>query len=513
MRPAWVFVASVKVPSVPARSFCAAFCDSSAVRTSWRRVVERCLRGGNLALRLGDAGVCLGARRFEPGRFRPEQFPADLSGLLRLGQPRQFRPARHEGALDFCRRALGGLERTLRLHPPRPRLARRRVLFPQISLADLQQRGDLTLLLGGGLQLLDLRGQTLFRAGEFRLVTPEQPLAFRRAFAVELALALGGAQPVAAGLRGGPGILQTAEHVFLLRARVAERRFALRAVPPRPARGRFANGPVPPPRRCAIVLQAGVKLVPEVRVQQPQVAGQRLVPPRLARLPLERAELPLDLADHVGQAGQVGFGLFEFARGFLALALVFGDARRLLENRAPVLGPGRQDQVDLALLHDGIGRTPDAGIHEKLLDVAQPAQGTVEQVFAAPVAVHAPRNADLVVRRAELRLAIGEGHGHLRHADGLPGVRAVEDHVRHLAAAQGLGRLLAQAPAHGVEHVALAAAVRSHDRRHAVREIQFAFRGERLETVDFQAAQIHRQTRAAANERHSRQDKPPAAKR
>ena len=295
-------------------------------------------------------------------------------------------------------------------------------------------------------------------------------MTFRRALAVEFALALGGSEAVAALLRHRAGVLQSREHV----PPCVERASPSAVSPASSSVSRLRVGGLQArqflPRAGAFVFQPGVKFVPEVRVQQAQLARQRLMPPRLCRLSLERPELLFDLADHVGQARQVRLGVFELARGFLALALVFGDAGGFLEDRASVLRPRRQNQVDLALLHDGVSRTPDTGIHEKLLDVAQPAERPVEQIFAAPVAVHAPRDADLVIGRAKLLLAIGERHGDFRHADGLPRIRAVEDHIRHLAAPEGLGRLLTQAPADRVEHVALTAAVRPHDRRHPVRE-------------------------------------------
>ena len=208
-------------------------------------------------------------------------------------------------------------------------------------------------------------------------------------------------------------------------------------------------------------------------------------------LALEGIRLALHLREHVGQAREVDLGLLELAGGVASLGLVFRDAGRLFEDGPAILGPRGQDQVDLALFHDGIGGPADARVHEELLDVAQAAEGFVEEVFALAVAVDAPRNAHLVVRGAELFLAIGEGHRHLGHADRLAGVRAVEDHVGHLAAAQGLGGLLAQAPADRVEHVALAAAVGPDDGGHAEGEVEFGFLGERLEPENFQTAKMH----------------------
>ena len=163
--------------------------------------------------------------------------------------------------------------------------------------------------------------------------------------------------------------------------------------------------------------------------------------------------------------------MLKLASSVATLGLVFRDAGGFLEDGAAILGPRGQDQVDLALLHNGIGRPADAGVHEEFLDITQAAERLIKEVFALAVAVHAPGDAHLVVGGAELFLAVGESERHLGHADGLAGVRAVEDHVGHLAAAQGLGGLLAQTPADRVEHVALAAAVRADDGGHAEGEI------------------------------------------
>ncbi len=49
--------------------------------------------------------------------------------------------------------------------------------------------------------------------------------------------------------------------------------------------------------------------------------------------------------------------------------------------------------------------------------------------------------------------AVGQGERNLGEAERLAGVAAIEDDVGHFGAAKGFGRLFAQDPAHGVEHV------------------------------------------------------------
>ena len=354
----------------------------------------------------------------------------------------------------------------------------------------MQERFDLPGFLVGGLELLFLRPQPLLRPRDLAGVALAQQPAFGRPLAGKFLAAFAGAQAVTAFLRGVAGLLESCGEVLERRARRGEPPVA-RADLVLGLRVGAAEARQVLLRGGEIVCQAPVEFVREVRVEQAQVRRERAVAAGLGGLALERLELALDFRDHVGQPREVAVGLCELARGFPPLGLVLRDAGRLLENRAPVLGPGREDQVDPALLHDGIGRAAHAGVHEQFLDVAQAAGGLVEEVFAPAVAEHAPGDGHLVERRAELRLAVREGQRHLRHAERLAGVRAVEDHVGHLAAAQGLGGLLPQGPADGVQHVALAAAVGPHHGGHPLREIQLGFMGEGLEAQDFQAAQIH----------------------
>ena len=68
--------------------------------------------------------------------------------------------------------------------------------------------------------------------------------------------------------------------------------------------------------------------------------------------------------------------------------------------------------------------------------------------------------------------------------------RAVEDDVHHLPAAQALGRLLAQHPLEGIDHVALAAAVGADDGGDAVVKIKYGLIGEALKAHHRKAFQL-----------------------
>src|SRR5947209_19832716 len=95
-----------------------------------------------------------------------------------------------------------------------------------------------------------------------------------------------------------------------------------------------------------------------------QVRMQRLISPRLAGLPLQRTNLALHFLNDVADAQEVCFGRLQLAESFFLLRFVFGDSGGFFKNAASIFGTGTQNQVDLALLHDGVGGPSNAGISE-----------------------------------------------------------------------------------------------------------------------------------------------------
>ncbi len=80
-----------------------------------------------------------------------------------------------------------------------------------------------------------------------------------------------------------------------------------------------------------------------------------------------------------------------------------------------------------------------------------------------------------------LAIDAADGQRNLRHAQRFAAVGAVEYDIGHLAAAQGLGRLLAQNPADGIGDIGLAAAIRADNRGDARLKIQRSFIREGFE--------------------------------
>ena len=146
-----------------------------------------------------------------------------------------------------------------------------------------------------------------------------------------------------------------------------------------------------------------------------------------------------------------------------------------------------KQSVDAALLDDAIGIGAGAGAEKQILDVLEPARLAVDQVFAFAVAVDAAARfalRRLAVCRAPVALSnvsVTSARPRLRRDR-----RAVEDDVGHLAAAQALGRLLAEDPLDGVDDVALAAAVGPDDRGQPRRKLEHRLVGEALEADKFE---------------------------
>ena len=165
-----------------------------------------------------------------------------------------------------------------------------------------------------------------------------------------------------------------------------------------------------------------------------------------------------------------------------------GDPGRLFEDEAPFLRLGGKELVDLALLHDGVGRLADPRVEEELAHFAQLHGIVVDEVLALPRAVQAALDGDLGQLQGEHLVLVGDQEGHLRHAQGLAGLRPGEDHVHHVLRAEGLRGLLAEHPLHGVHDVALAAPVGPEEGRDPVRELDLhlvceGFESEYLESL------------------------------
>nr|WP_171468867.1 hypothetical protein [Frigoriglobus tundricola] len=223
---------------------------------------------------------------------------------------------------------------------------------------------------------------------------------------------------------------------------------------------------------------------PDPQLAQP--VGVLLVLLRLRGLHPERAELGVQRVELVLRAGEVQLDGGELAERFVLFRFEPADARGLVEDLAAVLR-GRLEQLVHAPLGDDRVAAGGTAAEEQVLDVLEAGHLAVDEVLAGAVAVHAAGELHVVGVDAEQPAGVIERDRHLGHAEALAGGGPVEDDVGHFAAAEALGRLLAEQPAHRVHDVALTGPVRPDHPGDARREVEPRLVRERLEAHEFEA--------------------------
>ena len=208
-------------------------------------------------------------------------------------------------------------------------------------------------------------------------------------------------------------------------------------------------------------------------------------------LALQRRQLTADLAQEVVEAQEVALGGFEPPLGALTPLAELQDAGGFLDDRAPVLGPRVQHRVELALPHDHVLLTADAGVGEQLLDVEQSTRRTVDLVLGVAGAEQRAGDRHLAEFDGQQPGAVVDAQRHLGAPERGTIGRAGEDDVVHLAAAQRARALGAEHPGDGVDEVRLPRTVGPDHHRHARFELQDRLVGERLEASERQRLEEH----------------------
>ena len=116
--------------------------------------------------------------------------------------------------------------------------------------------------------------------------------------------------------------------------------------------------------------------------------------------------MPLDLGNAFARRLQVDFSALEVALRRLALFAELGDACRLLEYPAPVLGFRLNKLLDFALSDNAVTVLARARVVEKIGDVAHPAPRAVDVVLAQSAAVELARDRHLVERQRREQLLV-----------------------------------------------------------------------------------------------------------
>ena len=191
---------------------------------------------------------------------------------------------------------------------------------------------------------------------------------------------------------------------------------------------------------------------------------------------------------------QVGLGRLQLQFGLMPARLQAADARRLLEQTAPIGRLGVHDRADPALTDDRRAVRARSGIGEQDLDVARPHFPAVHPEHRSGAAADPPRQLQLVVvaqlRQGQRRAA--QMQLHLRQVERRPGDGAGEDHGVHLVAAQAARRCLAHHPAQGIDQIGFAAAIGAHDAGQPRLDQQLGRMPERLEAGEAELGDLHR---------------------
>ena len=177
------------------------------------------------------------------------------------------------------------------------------------------------------------------------------------------------------------------------------------------------------------------------------------------------------------------------AFGLAAPLLVAGNARRLFQESAQIVGPRLDHPRDHALLDDGVAARAQSGAEKQLRDVLAAHLEAVDEIVGRAVAAHRALERDLVVvrvRAADLAVRIVEHQFHRCVAQGLARRGAVENHVGHRLAAQMFRGDFSHHPAHGIDDVGFAAAVRTHHARQAAGKGDGRRINERFEAGNFE---------------------------
>ena len=96
----------------------------------------------------------------------------------------------------------------------------------------------------------------------------------------------------------------------------------------------------------------------------------------------ERLQLATELGEDVLEPKHVLIEPGELAFGALLALAVLRDAGSLFDVGAPLLGPGGQHVLQLALTDHGVERAPDPGLGEQLLHVEQADDLAADPVLA-----------------------------------------------------------------------------------------------------------------------------------
>ncbi len=225
------------------------------------------------------------------------------------------------------------------------------------------------------------------------------------------------------------------------------------------------------------------------------LGGDLAVAHGLAGLLLQAFHLPCELADHVFDAGEVGFGRLQPQLGLVTAGVQTGDAGGVFQHAAALFGLGLDDLADLALV-DERGRTgAGGGVGEQDLHVTRAHVAAVDAIDRSGLALDTAGDFEqlaVVHRRRRGAIGIVDRHRHFGVVARGTVAGAGEDHRVHVGGAQRLVGGLAHRPAQCFDEIGLAATVGADHAGEAGLDDEVRGLNEGLETVKSQAGDFHK---------------------
>ena len=228
-----------------------------------------------------------------------------------------------------------------------------------------------------------------------------------------------------------------------------------------------------------------------IDLQRAQLGHEITMPTRCFGLSFEGAQLTAHLAQQVLHAQQAGLGGVEATLGALLATAELQHTGCFLDDRSPLFGPRVQHRVDLTLTDDHVLLAAHTRIAQQFLHVEQTARDTVDRVLALARAEQDARHRDLGELDRQEPSGVVDREAHFSATERRALGRAGEDHVVHLLASHRAGRLGAEDPGDGIDHIRLARPVGPDDHGDPRLELEGGGVGERLESFEGQRLQEH----------------------
>jgi 7-cyano-7-deazaguanine reductase len=252
-------------------------------------------------------------------------------------------------------------------------------------------------------------------------------------------------------------------------------------------------------QRLRLVARGVTFFQPEQRLLVRQARMQFAIRARHLGLRLQAGNLRAEFVANILNARQILPRVFQPMLGFLAPFLVFGDAGGFFEEEAQLVRLGLDDARNHALADDRVGARAQAGTEEQIDHVAAADVQIVDVVARIAFAVEHPLDGDFAVLRplpGGAALGVVEEQLDAGAAHRLAVAGALEDHVLDRFATQFGSLRFAQHPAHGVDDVRLAAAVRPDHAGQLAGKQHGGRLDEGLETGDLEFGETHLEWKA-----------------